>query len=373
MKQLDIKIVTCHDVYNFGASLQVFALQTYLERLGHHVQVVDYKPPYQPPRHTRLFAIDRSKKRLVGFAQMLYRLPRRFSHIGRNRRFRQFTTSYLHLTSECYDKQRLLSSNIDADVFIAGSDQIWNCMYPTGRDTVFYLGFVNSDAKKVAYAPSISINNIESRWEPIYQKHLPAFDFVSVREKSSIPFLKRMGREDVEVVCDPVLLFSAQEWSDIFPFRSFVKDSYLLVYDFDDNHQIAAIARSISKAEGLKIINISIDTLRGLGTKLRNIGPKEFLSLLWGASFVVSSSYHATLFSLLFHKRFCVVRRDLDINLRLEDLLEDYGYGSRIVSEYHSSLLDEIDYQQVDIKMQALIASSKDFLARALNSSSENA
>ena len=373
MRALDIKIVTCHDVYNFGASLQVYALQTYLERMGHHVQVVDYKPSYQPPRNTRLFAIDRSKNKLVGFAQMLYRLPRRLFHIGRNRKFRHFTKYCLHLTSECYDKQRLLSAEIDADVFIAGSDQIWNCMYPTGRDTVFYLAFVKTDARKVAYAPSISINHIEPRWESIYQQYLPDFDFVSVREKSSLPFLKSMGCEYAEVVCDPVLLFSAQEWNGLFPPCSLVKGQYVLVYDFDDNRQIAAIAKAIAKAERLKIINISIDTLSGLGTKFRNIGPKEFLSLLWGASFVVSSSYHATLFSLLFHKRFCVVRRDLGINLRLEDLVDDYGLGDRIVSEYHSSLLDEIDYQQVDTKMQALTASSKDYLARALCFDSEKA
>ncbi|MBR3455921.1 MAG: polysaccharide pyruvyl transferase family protein [Bacteroidaceae bacterium] len=367
MSSLDIKIITCHDVYNFGASLQVYALQTYLERLGHLVQIVDYKPHYQPPRHQKLFVMEKGNNCLMNFAKMLYRLPQRIRHLERNRMFRQFTASRLHLTPECYDKPKLMSSHLDADVFIAGSDQIWNSMFLAGRDSIFYLDFVKSKARKVAYAPSISVNQIEPRWESIYQKYLPTFDFVSVREKSSLPFLKKMGRGDAEVVCDPVLLFNQQEWDTLIPCRSLVKVPYLLVYDFDGNKQISSIARAISKAEGLRIINISIDTLGGLGTKLRGIGPEEFLSLVRGASFIVSSSYHATVFSLLYHKRFCVVRRQLGINLRLEDLVDDYGMRHRIVSEFTPSLLESIDDEQVDKKMQSLTKSSKDYLNRALD------
>lgn len=367
MKSLDIKIVTCHDVYNFGASLQAYAMQTYLESLGHQVKVVDYKPYYQPSDKVRLLEIPHGRHWFRELCRMLYHLPMKRSHRVRNRVFDRFTTSCLHLTERYHDIQQLIASHIDADVFIAGSDQIWNGYYLTGRDSVFYLDFVKSSARKVAYAPSISSTQMDKCLEYFYLKKLPCFDFVSVREKSSVPFMHRMGREDTEVVCDPVLLLSAEEWGSLVPFRRLVDGGYVLVYDFDNNKQISAIAKAIAKEEGLKIINISIDTLGGLGTKLKDIGPEEFLSLVKGASFVVSSSYHATLFSMLFHKRFCIVRRQLNINLRLEDLADDYGFSDRIVSEFSPSLLDDIDYSQVDGKMAAFVSSSKDFLARALH------
>ena len=367
MRPLDVKIVTCHDVNNFGASLQVFALQTYLEQAGHHVQVVDYKPYYQQAVNYYPFQFSSRKGWLRGVASMLYNLPTALAHQQRNRRFKQFTDRYLHLTDRYHDIQQLIAAKLKADVFIAGSDQIWNSMYLTGRDSVFYLDFVSSNARKVAYAPSLLVDKNDKRLEYLYRQKLAKFDFLSVREKSSLPFVQQMGREDCEIVCDPVLLLSSSQWNTFFPFQSLVKDPYLLVYDFDNNKQITFISKEIARRERLKIINVSIDTLKFLGSRIRNIGPVEFLSLIRGASFVVSSSYHATLLSLLFHKRFCVVRRQLDINLRMEDLLDNYGLNDRIVSKYTPALLKDDDYCHIDKKMQSLVSISKDYLSRALD------
>lgn len=365
-KNLQVKIVTCHDVYNFGASLQAFALQTYLERMGHEVCIIDYKPPYQIPRRQRLFPLDRSVN-VLALMKMIYHLPRRISHIGRNRKFREFTDKYLHLTDEYNTKEQVYSAHLDADVFICGSDQIWNSMYPTGWDSVFYLDFVTNGARKVAYAPSISITQMQEWQINVYKRYLPSFDFVSIREKSSIPFLNEIGRNDVEYVCDPVMLFPPSVWDNLLPCPRLVKEPYLLLYDFDGSKENASIAKEISKAEGLRIINISIDTLSGVGTKIKDIGPIEFVSFIRHASFVVSSSFHGTIFSLLYHKRFCVVRRQLEINLRMQDLLDTYNLTDRFVSAYTPSLLHDIDYQQVDNKMNEIIGRSKDYLARALH------
>ena len=367
MRPLDVKIVTCHDVNNFGASLQVYALQTYLEQTGHHVQVVDYKPYYQQVVNHHPLQFKSGKGWLRGVASMLYNLPSALSHEQRNRLFKQFTENHLHLTDRFYDIQQLIAANLKADVFIAGSDQIWNSMYLTGRDSVFYLDFVSSNARKVAYAPSLLVDKNDKRLEYLYRQKLAKFDYLSVREKCSLPFVQQMGREDCEVVCDPVLLLSSTQWDTLFPIQSFVKEPYLLVYDFDNSKQITEISREIARRESLKIINVSIDTLKNLGKRMKNIGPIEFLSLIRGASFVVSSSYHATLLSLLFHKRFCVVRRQLDINFRMEDLLGNYGLHDRFVSNYTPALLKDDDYSHIDKKMQSLVSLSKDYLSRALD------
>ena len=363
MKSLDIKIVTCHDVNNFGASLQAYALQTYLELQGHHVQIVDYKPRY----HSTGYIKSGLKGGLRGVVKKIYSLIINQSHRERNRKFRQFTDSRLHLTPKYNYIQELMTSQMDADVFIAGSDQIWNSLYLIGRDPVFYLDFVKKGVRKVAYAPSLTIPENDRRVEYLYHKELPEFDFISVRENSSLPFIQKIGRSDAEVVCDPVLLLSVQEWDRLIPKHELVDGEYLLVYDFDNNQQIATIARIIAEKRKLKIINISIDTLRDLGHKRSDVGPEEFLSLIRGAAFVVSSSYHATLFSLMYHKPFCVVKRQLNINQRMEDFLDDCGLNERIVTEYSPSLLDDYDAQQVNKKMEAIILSSKGYLSRALS------
>ena len=151
---MQIKTITCHDVYNHGASLQAYALQTYLESLGHHVEIIDYKPDYLSSEY-KLWVVANPvyDKPFIRLLYLMVKLPNRLYSLKRKKAFDSFTKNYLKLTNhrfETYDQ--LNEAGLDADVFIAGSDQIWNTFLPNGTDPAFYLDFTPKTSKRISYA-----------------------------------------------------------------------------------------------------------------------------------------------------------------------------------------------------------------------------
>ena len=139
---MKIRTITCHDVYNVGASLQAYALQTYLKSLGHDVKIIDYKPDYLS-KHYRLDVVGNPKydKPFVREAYLLAKLPERLHALPRKKTFDSFTAKHLDLTRRYTSNEELQADPPEADVFFAGSDQIWNPLFPNGKDPAFYLDF----------------------------------------------------------------------------------------------------------------------------------------------------------------------------------------------------------------------------------------
>ena len=255
---MKIKTITCHDVYNHGASLQAFALQTYLSCLGHDVEIIDYKPDYLS-NHYKLWSVSNSvfDKPVVKQLYLLAKLPGRMIALRRKRKFDEFTQKYLHLTSKRYQSNEELKANPPkADVYIAGSDQIWNTLFQNGRDAAFYLDFAPKGTKRVAYAASFATKDVVEEYKPFVRRMLQGFDSISLRERISLPLLESLGRNDGVAVCDPVFLLSREQWNKILPTSS-IEEKYLLVYDTERSNKIRDIAQSIAKERKLKIYNIS--------------------------------------------------------------------------------------------------------------------
>ena len=138
---MQIKIITCHDVYNHGASLQAYALQTYIGLLGHSVEIIDYKPDYLCGDY-QLWSVNNPAfdKLLFKPFYLLAKLPQRLYSLKRKWAFDHYTKQYLKLTAQCFHSNEELKLNPPlADIYIAGSDQIWNTLFQNGRDAAFYL------------------------------------------------------------------------------------------------------------------------------------------------------------------------------------------------------------------------------------------
>ena len=135
-----IKTITCHDVYNLGASLQAYALQTYLQKQGHEVEIIDYKPDYLSG-HFKLWGVYNPvyDKPFIRLLYLLAKLPGRLMALRRKKAFDVFTKNYLHLTRRYHSNDELKKDPPIADAYIAGSDQIWNTVFKNGRDPAFYL------------------------------------------------------------------------------------------------------------------------------------------------------------------------------------------------------------------------------------------
>ena len=362
-----IKTITCHDVYNHGASLQAYALQTYLESIGHTIEIIGYKPDYLS-RHYQLWNVDNSvyDKPIIKQLYLVAKLPVRLLALKRKRLFDIFTKKYLKLTTKRYHSSEELKRNPpQADVYIAGSDQIWNTLFQTGRDDAFYLDFAPSSAKRISYAASFATEDVADEYRPFIRKMLQNFDAVSIRERCSLPLLASLGRTDGVAVCDPVFLLTREQWENMLPNQQ-IHEKYLLVYDTEYSPKVKEIAKRIAKEKKLKIYNVSAFQIGYADKDLWASSPTDFVQLIRDASYVVSNSFHATAFSLIFERDFCVVNRTEGINERMKSLLEGYHLEERMVSAYAALPLASIDYQEVRILLQKDIDYSKDFLKKTL-------
>lgn len=356
-------------MYNHGASLQAYALQTYLASVGHDVEIINYKPEYLCGDY-QLWSVDNPifDKPIIKQLYLFAKLPKRLRSLKRKRAFDNFTKNYLKLTPKIYHSCDELNDNPpQADLYIAGSDQIWNTLYQNGRDAAFYLDFAPKTSKRISYAASFATEDVVEEYKPFVRKMLQNFDVISIRECCSLPLLASLGRTDGVAVCDPVFLLTREQWDNMLPNQQ-IHEKYLLVYDTEFSPKVKEIAKRIAKEKELKIYNVSASRIGYADKDLWASSPIDFVQLIQDASYVVSNSFHATAFSLIFERDFCVVNRSEGINERMKSLLMSYNVAQRLVKEYSASLLNSVDYQVVNPLLQKDIDGSKDFLKKTLMS-----
>lgn len=367
---MKIKTITCHDVYNVGASLQAYALQKYLCNLGHDTKIINYKPDYL--RHYRLWWIPNPhyNKPFIRLIYLLAKFPVRLRNRlkdRRKKRFDEFTTNYLNVTNVTYPSFRALQKNPpEADLLIAGSDQIWNPVFQNGKDPAFFLQFSRQDQKKISYAASFAVEKLDKTEAQRMGSWLQSFDSISVREKSAVTILKEIGL-DATLVCDPVFLLRRNDWMKLAKESELkIQEPFILVYDFDKEEVISNLA--IKLKEKLNLPIYSVFSMKGADWILANSGPLEFLSLISKASLIVSNSFHATAFSLIMHKDFLVINRKEKINTRMRDLLEMFGLEKHLVDPINflpicmDSDIAIKDWTRIDQIMSRYITKSEEFL-----------
>lgn len=353
-----VKTITCHDVYNLGASLQAYALALYLQEQGHEVEIINYKPYYL--HHYELVGVRNPKfdkpvlRELYQIAKFPGRLKAQFD--PRKKAFDSFTQKYLPITSDTYcSNDELKKDPPEADVYIAGSDQIWNPLFQNGKDPAFFLDFVPEGKKKTSYAASFAVDKLETDDLQRMSRWLKSFDTISVRERSGVALVAEMGLRAVQV-CDPVFLLEKEQWMKFV--GSAKRKPYCFVYDFDGNDNLWALARQIAEQRNLRLVS-AFDN-RAADEVCSAIGPLEFVDMIYHADVVISNSFHATAFSVIFQKDFYVANRQEAINTRMRDLLSDFGIGDRLVHDELNVI--RIDWSPVNQKLEAIRNRSKAYL-----------
>lgn len=327
---MKICTITCHDVYNVGASLQAYALQTYLKSLGHDVKIIDYKPDYLS-KHYRLDVVGNLKydKPFVREAYLLAKLPGRLRVLPRKKAFDSFTAKYLDLTRRYVSNEELKADPPEADAFFAGSDQIWNPLFPNGKDPAFYLDFMQQGVR-ASYAASFAVDEFPQELREVTTQYLSHFDHIAVRETSGLSVLKTLGITNAVTVLDPVFLLDRAQWEAMAEKPERCEKPYLLVYDFDNSPAVRKLAERIAAERGLHIY--SVFKLPYAERCFPLCGPETFLSLMQHAAFVLSNSFHATAFSVIFEKEFAVVERTEKINTRMRDFTAMLGLSDHMVT-----------------------------------------
>lgn len=353
---MKIGIFTFHSAINYGAVLQAYALQEYLKSLGHNVSIIDYRPSYIQKSYrliNREFAFKMDIKWLI---REMCVIPIR---LKRRHRFNLFRQTFLNV--ELLD---LNSSDNDFDVFVFGSDQIWNPNITAGLDPVFW-GEARCCKNKecIAYAASAGhYSNISNTYVQNMKKFLiNNFIKVSVREDDLLSF--REDSVSIQKTIDPVLLAGNNVFNRIVSIPK--EKNYLLLYMLTRDEDAVTYARNLAQTMDLSLIEI-VSTHESLfGKHLKQaLSPNSFLGYIKEASFVVTTSFHGTAFSVLFNKQFSTITKGVEIGARAYDLLKSLGLESRIVdlSCYDSVDLSYINYDVVNHRLEELRKQSKDFL-----------
>ncbi len=307
-------IVTFHSAYNFGASLQTWALQTVLERLGVQPFIVNYRPA----------VIDNLYNPLVGETGLRkYAAYRKLSEpriILRHKRYEAFMKSKYRLLGEYHTYEELQTANINLDACISGSDQVWNVQHTGGYDPAYFLQFLRDGVKKISYAASIGTDYILPVYHEQFRGGLEQFDCISVREVSAVPVLSHLTDKEIDVVLDPTLLLDREDYE---PLKVPVKrnEKYILVYMMEYNVEIVRYANYISRLLGIPIIqrrdqNYFTNELESMYTAT----PGEFLDYMEHAELVITNSFHGTVFSIIYEKPFVSMLHS-DTGSRTADLL----------------------------------------------------
>lgn len=365
----EAKIITMHCPLNYGAVLQTYGLQSYLESLGLSTEVIDYVPEYIVyDQHLYYVGDDRFKKNFL--TRIIYMLIKAPHKISRRRKFETFKKTELHLTMPFYTYQELADSNLDADYFFCGSDQIWNIVSGAYLDPSYFLQFVKDPSKRNSYAASgnLLINDdvVNKTFPMINQLHN-----VSMREDVTIKTIQPYINKKIVHVCDPVFLLNASKWRELAqhgPQFNEKRESYVLIYPMGKGGELV-VTKGRELADRLKLPLYCISASQKKDAridKVFNTDPYTFIHLFDNAKAVVTNSFHGTSFSIILEKQFwsCAA---VGSNQRLISLLEKCGLQERIISNETTLDYSVIDFNTVKSLLKPFVDSSMTYIKDIIN------
>lgn len=332
LKRGRIGILTFLHTLNYGAVLQAYALERVLSDAGFDAVQIDY-------RNQKVEAFE--YKHGVSLMGRMANVVRRPLILKKERAFEAFRRERIRSTSPL-SRDELTAACEAFDRVVVGSDQVWNGDV-TGFDSSYFLDFIDNPERKGTYAVSIGQDELPVKSGVNYTRLVGDFPLVLVRERTGADALRRIcPNSKVEVVLDPTLLLSGDEWrnlADVRPIRP--RGGYVFVYSVGETRNSVAAARIIAKNRGLEVVVLQQNGFLPISgvVNLFSVSPTAFLSYIANAEFVVTSSFHGTCLAIQLERDFLVsyATGGPKRNSRIADLLEMLDLSDRSVS----SLLPE--------------------------------
>lgn len=381
---MKIGIITWFTYENFGTKLQAIALQKYLKDNKHTPILINFDPPknkkievesniikkYKSIKNKKLI-IKKVINKIYNFSEKLGRRKYKNELLERSRKFKNIIRDNCMLSEKIITKEEYINICNAMDCLVFGSDQIWN---PNWFHPFYYACYEEIIVKKVAYAPSIGVAEIKDFQKESYQKSLESFSRIGIRETTGKYIIQELYKDIVEQVVDPTLLHTQNEWMKILKLKNTnadLQEKYICVYFLGENSKHWKMVYSLAKKEKLKIKIIPCVGTSFLrrGEVVANASVQDFVELIGNAQYVITDSFHATVFSVIFNRNFYTVERFqskdcLSQNSRIYDFLEGIELTERIIP-FNSSCINnfkKIDYDMVNKKLEVLIKKSKEFL-----------
>lgn len=380
---------------NYGQQLQCWALQEVLRELGQDPFLIRYNTALKPSLSNRIKSKLNSIIKIISIYQLIRKIYERkknknklrwqseYKKKNNYRDFAGFKKQYLTISPEIYEDVEALRSNPpQAEIYIAGSDQIWSYPLSYEESKAYFLDFGSENIKRIAYAASFSLTEYPENLKPVLRHLLKRFDAVSVREDTGVSICESVGIK-AELVVDPTMLLGINDYKMLIQQNQLKEDdsNYIYVYHLNIENKEEIHWEEVKKLALNNTLSLRVTTSSGqlIGRELLDGVDYEYstipqwLSNISNAKFVVTTSFHGVVFCLIFHINFIwfpLMGKRSNGNCRVIDLLKSINLSNHIFSEINT--LEKvytlpIDWDVVDIKLNSLRGLSLSFLQKALN------
>lgn len=369
---MKIALLTFHNTANFGAALQAYALQHYLEEKGFETEYLDYNSHHRRMIYDMPYRIKSSLKSGKLVDAVLYTLGMPMMNM-RKAKFDKFNEKYLHISKEVYhDKDELKKSNALYDKFIVGSDQVWN-PGNNGKDIAFLLSFVEDSSKTISYASSFGVSEIPDFIKEDYAACFKRIEHLSTREVSGVNIIKEISGREAKLVLDPVFLLTKNQWMEIMDKETF-GHKYMFSYTNRKNQTSSFLKTTGFSLRGMKHHKLSrFTTVSDFVNPNVNVkydmSPTEFITNIQNSELVISASFHCICFSIILNKPFvCFLTGNEGKDERLKTLLTHFGLMDRVFTKDMrlEDVNKPIDWEHVNKGLEEKRQDSIEYLLKAV-------
>lgn len=341
-----INIVTFQNALNYGAALQTYALNKFLcEKYPDYViKDIDYRNKRISNSYKLITPI---RKNVIKWFFLVLNDIKNFSkNYKRMKSFKNFLNSNINFTSP-YKSEKYLKNNYpDSDILITGSDQVWSTTIVGELSDIYTLNFGDKNTKRISYAASVGNANIILENKEDFKNKLSRLDFISVREEDAKGQLQKISNRHIEVVLDPTLLLKKDDWEHLLGNISSYGEKYILAYVVQPDLEYIKIVNDLSEKTGLKVIHFE-KTNPGYNNVIKSAyteGPLEFVNYIKNAEYVVATSFHATVFSIIYNKNFFIVPNK-KTGARVINLLDKVEIKGRTFYDFN-------EFKNIDFKLK---------------------
>lgn len=378
-----VGILTIHNSPNYGASLQAYALYAYLsQQTGILCEMIDLHRPHEkgyiPSKRFRPYRCVQPNmwKRIKAMLRKVLNKNKNTDLYSAEARpkFEAFNKS-IKLSRPYWSIDELYACPPDYDIYVTGSDQVWNPTQPYCLEP-YFLTFVPKGKKKVSYASSIAVTELRDDERQDFQHWLSDYDIISVRERHAQQLLASFINQPISLVADPTFLLDAETWEAL-AVNPQNQSPYILLFTLDYDLDLLRFAVRISKEAGLCLIYLN-QLLPKLNDEecvaIRDAGPKEFLGYIACADMVITNSYHATVFSVILEAKnfYTYIAGYNQRGSRIIDLLDTFGLQQHLLrhdlsEDYKTLSSGLIDWQRIREVTQRERNGGREFLKKALS------
>lgn len=375
--QTKIGLVSFYKDPNYGTMLQAYALAASIRNLGKECEYIQYRN-HSKSSHQKLVFRSVIKQLLTNLGlinneyEFKYYDNKEFRNI--KGKYQYFVRHYIPVSRKTYYIDSIIYTNEEYSNFIVGSDQTWSRFMTRNLEQYLFLGFVTDTMKKQSYAPSIGTTNIDNDYRNKLIETLSSFSNLSCREPENSKLLSILLGKQVESVIDPTLLLKKDDWISIVDNNySLPSEKYILCYILGVKDCISSFAEKLGEEKGLSVYYI-LTRPEYLTKKkvLCDVGPRDFVNLIANAEYVVTDSFHGTIFSINLNTNFYSFAKRIraegfNDNDRILSILKPLGLQNRFHDDSDDEILPDIDFKSVMSKLEGLKLSSMAYLKKIVN------